>query len=126
MTPTQNSSRRLAFASLVLSAAFGCSRDVPEESAGISLVPVGGVITLECKPLANSVVTFLPKDGASYVGETDAEGRYELEGANSVGVPPGHYKVTLSANGGEGASGQPEQQVDVEAGRTSRVVFQAQ
>jgi hypothetical protein len=85
---------------LVLAAAAGCSEATPEgppDAFGPSrMVPVGGSVTLDRQPLANAVVTFMPEQGATFVGETDDEGHYELAGYDRRGAPPGRYKVAVS------------------------------
>jgi hypothetical protein len=72
---------------LVLSIAVvvaGCSPASPDDDdAGDGRstappVPVSGVVTLDGNPLSLAVVTFMPGRGATYIGETDADGRYEI------------------------------------------------
>jgi hypothetical protein len=62
-----------------------------------ALVPVKGVVTINGKPRATVVVTFLPPSGPA-VGsaETDQDGKYELSSMGGPGVLPGEYKVGLS------------------------------
>jgi hypothetical protein len=63
----------------------------------VALVPVGGVVTLNHKPLAKAVVMFMPRSGATSVGETDKDGRYNLEShGRRRGAPAGDYKVAIS------------------------------
>ena len=63
------------------------------------LVPVGGIVTLDGKPLSGVVVEFIPTgsthgNGAS--GRTDKAGRYELTAARwGKGAPVGEYRVVL-------------------------------
>lgn len=60
------------------------------------LVPVSGTVKVGGKPLAGVVLTFLPKEWTSSLGETDADGRFELQTAGRPGALPGEYKVALS------------------------------
>jgi hypothetical protein len=89
-------SARLARFAWVLVALFaGCSKTDP------SLVTVSGRVTFNDQPLANAMVTFIPKDGTSGfggVGKTDAAGKYKLRGSrdDAAGIPPGEYRVVIS------------------------------
>ena len=60
------------------------------------LLPVRGTITLEGKPLAHAVVTFLPESGLAGVGETGEDGSYTLKTATKDGLKAGDYKVAVS------------------------------
>lgn len=62
-------------------------------------VPTTGLITLDGKPLAGAVVTFLPTDqeGLLTVADTDDEGRYDLTYYSVPGgTSPGAYRVGVS------------------------------
>jgi hypothetical protein len=100
MTPRTVSRRRL-WAALAVLAASGCAE--PEAEAPPSwqvdpatLRPAGGTITLNGKPLAKAVVAFYAKSGVPSVGETNADGHYDLQTMEMKGVPPGDYKVGVS------------------------------
>jgi hypothetical protein len=63
------------------------------------LVPAGGTVTLDGKPLAAAQVTFIPAgstkgNGAS--GQTDQAGRYQLESNHGRGAVAGQYRVTIA------------------------------
>jgi hypothetical protein len=61
------------------------------------LVPVGGLATINGKPVAKVIVTFLPPSGPAVgTAETDEDGKYELQTMGGKGVLPGDYKVALS------------------------------
>jgi hypothetical protein len=78
----------------------------------IKTVPVSGRVTLDKKPLANALVTFVPVAGSdqkepppSAIGTTDENGHYSLmlnSGDKKKGAVVGKYKViiTLGAGGG--------------------------
>jgi len=80
---------------------LGCSGG---EDFSPELGTVTGVITLNEKPLANAVVTFLPQDTSSKYapvsgGLTDAEGKYTLKFKNgSLGALPGSHSITISTD----------------------------
>lgn len=95
--------RRIGPAALLLVSALaagcgGSSDDFMDERLAMleRLVPVKGTVKVGGKPLAGIVVTFLPKEWVSSLGETDAEGRFELKTAGRPGALPGEYKVALS------------------------------
>src|SRR5690242_5104864 len=62
------------------------------------LYPVKGRVTVEGKPLAHAVVTFLQVDekGTTSIGETDEEGLYELSYVTKPGTSAAAYKVAIS------------------------------
>lgn len=62
------------------------------------LEPVTGVVTLDGKPLAGAVVTFLNQDehGTLTVGETDENGAYRLKYLGAEGTTAGPYRVAVS------------------------------
>jgi hypothetical protein len=84
---------------LVLDCVVGCSSSGPDEPLPdfntIPLVPAGGVITLDHKPLAHAVVSFMPKHGPIATGETDETGHYTLNYGRD-GAPVGDYVVAVS------------------------------
>jgi hypothetical protein len=62
-----------------------------------ALVPVDGLATINGKPVAKVVVTFLPPSGPAIgTAETDEHGKYELQTMGSKGVLPGNYKIAIS------------------------------
>ncbi len=97
-----NASRRGPFWAPLLAVALGCSgsgRPAYEPPKGFNaadLVPVSGVVTLNGKPLATAMVTFLPKEGVPAVGETDREGRYALKSIRNRGAIRGEHRVAIS------------------------------
>lgn len=63
---------------------------------GLDVGKVGGVVTLDGKPLPNAVVTFVPKAGGpSATGMTDAEGKYQLMTVNDNGALVGEHMVSI-------------------------------
>lgn len=84
---------------LVIASAPGCLRSDSDEPLAdfntVTLVPTSGVITLDGKPLAKAVVSFLPKRGPTAVGETDGNGHYALSYGRE-GAPVGEYTVAVS------------------------------
>ncbi len=91
----------MRFPILILLAAccWGCGEpadpNIPREYA---LVPAGGEITLDGKPLAGAVVTFLQTDeeGTTCSADTDEMGQYELSYRGETGAAAAHYKVAVS------------------------------
>lgn len=68
------------------------------DMANVKLAPVHGRVTVDHKSLAMAVVTFMPsRGGLICVGETDEDGKYEIENFDHrAGAPPGTYKVSVS------------------------------
>ena len=64
------------------------------------LVPVGGKVTLDGKPLSGATVTFMPTGstrGPNCYGYTDKDGRYELKvDEKHKGAPAGEFNVLCS------------------------------
>ncbi|WP_406694025.1 carboxypeptidase-like regulatory domain-containing protein [Singulisphaera sp. Ch08] len=83
---------------LVLVVVAGCSNTEVDRSERPVLEPVSGVVTLDGKPLAGAVVTFLNLDeqGTLTVGETDSEGAYRLSYLGAAGTATGPYRVAVS------------------------------
>jgi len=78
--------------------ALGCSRQAE----------VGGVVTLDGRPLATGVVTFTPASaGPSGYATVGRDGTYTVQMGASAGLPPGDYVVTVAANGPPSADSQP-------------------
>lgn len=80
--------------------------------AGVKLIPVSGVISLEGKPLPNVSVSFRPDEskgnkqgGYLPVGNADQAGKFTLTTTSGPGAPAGWYKVVvtpiLTVTGGE-------------------------
>ena len=80
-------------------AGAGCEAPVADEGppdyAKVN-VPVKGKVTVDGKPLAGVVVTFIPPSFGPSNGETKEDGTYELKSATFPGAPPGTYKVAIS------------------------------
>jgi len=80
----------------------GCGGDKSAEVR--DLVPVGGTVTLDGKPVAGVLVIFSPRGdvekGISRTGATgltDSDGKYTLKHrSGEVGIAPGVYNVTFS------------------------------
>ena len=73
----------------------GCGRT---DSNLPKLMPVGGVVTLDGKPLSCATVTFVPTGSTRVTGAhgyTDKEGKYDLTATHGgKGTPVGEYRVT--------------------------------
>jgi hypothetical protein len=102
MTRTDARMRRWwagSLAAVALLAAVGC---------GGGTATVGGVVTLDGKPLEGAVVTFSPTGGdpnggvGGSSGRTDAEGRYTLRTVidDKPGAAVGKHRVVISKFGG--------------------------
>jgi hypothetical protein len=83
-------------APLALLGMIGCGSD-PDKA--IKLVPVTGTVTLNGKPMANAMVSFIPEVGntASTAGgdTTGPDGNYLAQYRGRNGLAPGKYKVTV-------------------------------
>lgn len=83
---------------LLVSFAVGCGGG--RDSSLPDLVPVNGTVTLDGKPLAGAMVTFLPVGatrGRSCYGVTGEDGRYELtESGTNKGSPVGEFSVLVN------------------------------
>lgn len=81
---------------LALGIAAGCRRDSRYDSLP-ELVPVGGKVTLDGKPLPRATLTFTPVGttrGQISYGVTDENGQYEAMLDNDhKGLPVGEFKV---------------------------------
>lgn len=91
---------------LLFLASTGCS-----PNSGLpDLGTVTGVVTLDGQPLPGVSVKFVPADGRTSSGMTDASGKYELTYTRDVkGAPVGEHKVYISGQGGEGG-GNPNEE----------------
>src|SRR5204862_127511 len=85
---------------LAASLTMGCEvvEPTPPKRAGPRLYPVRGTVTVEGKPLSGAVVAFLPvfSVGTHSVGETKADGTYELATMGQAGAGRGEYRVVVS------------------------------
>src|SRR4051794_26968609 len=60
------------------------------------LVPAGGIVTGQGKPLAKAVVLLMNSTGIPMVADTGEDGRFELDTGGKKGALPGKYQVTIS------------------------------
>jgi hypothetical protein len=81
----------------------GCAKPQPDVDDRLraldpsQLVPAGGVVTINGKPLEKVVITFLPPHGPALgTAETHKNGKYQLRSMGGPGVLPGEYKVAIS------------------------------
>jgi hypothetical protein len=91
---------RVALAAACVMAVAGCSRRAE----------VGGVVSLDGKPLSSGVVTFSPTgDGPTGYAAIGSDGRYVVQVGSRNGLPPGEYVITVAANvaPAEGVSSAP-------------------
>lgn len=81
---------------LTLLGMVGCGSD---PDSAIKLVPVKGTVTLDGKPMANAMVSFIPElgnDPSTAGGDTTGpDGNYLAQYRNRTGLAPGKYKVTV-------------------------------
>jgi hypothetical protein len=75
----------------------GCGGNTPVLP---KLMPVGGTVTLDGKPLSGAAVTFIPTGstrGIGANGHTDKAGKYEIvTNRGGKGTPEGTYKVLIA------------------------------
>ena len=77
----------------------GCGEAGPEIP---DLVPATGVVTKGGKPISDAIVTFWPEKGGQSVGNTDAEGRFELKYMGTTpGAVIGKHTIKISKMSGE-------------------------
>lgn len=70
----------------------GCGR-------GVSLVPVGGVVQVDGRPLAGGAITVAPIDGRPASAVIGPDGRFTLSTFEpGDGVMPGRHQVTVVAS----------------------------
>jgi len=81
---------------LVLLGVVGCG----DADSAVALVPVKGTVTLNGKPMANALVSFVPepgnKNGTAGGDTTGPEGNYMARYRGRSGLAPGKYKVTIA------------------------------
>jgi len=84
---------------------YGCN------SSDVSLGIVNGKVTIDGKPLANAIVTFVPKQGGrAALGTTDPDGNYQLIYSTRKGALVGTHDVTIQVNPeGVGASTESQE-----------------
>jgi hypothetical protein len=84
---------------LILALAAGCGKSGEE-----ALMPVGGTVTYQGKPLPTGVVIFVPdrtkgnRTRHEPRGPILEDGTFEVETAGQLGAPPGWYRVKIHAN----------------------------
>jgi hypothetical protein len=66
----------------------------------VSRIPVAGSITVDGKPVRSGVVSFTPNVGKGNTTSVSAtaniiEGRYEVAGFGTIGLPRGWYRVSV-------------------------------
>ena len=77
----------------------GCSGGAQDD-----LIPATGTVTQDGRPLAGVNVTFMPKEGkgAPSGGQTDGEGKFELQYADGrPGAVLGNHRVVITIPGSE-------------------------
>jgi hypothetical protein len=76
---------------LCLASAIGCSGSDFESS-------VSGTVTLDGQPIGPGFLVFAPVGGETNPanGAIQADGTYELKTANTAGLRPGKYKVSVT------------------------------
>ncbi len=80
--------RQVILLSAIMLSVAGCG--------GSNLTPVTGTVTLDGKPVANAVVTFVPDGaGVTCAGSTDSNGKYTLGCQHGAGAPAGAYSVKI-------------------------------
>src|SRR5262245_23021917 len=83
----------------------GCSQGANEPT----LVEGGGTVTYKGAPLANAVVTFIPKNGPLAMGRTDLSGKFKLmTGGTTPGVAVGPAAVTVEVPSADTGSDAPK------------------
>ena len=86
------SSYVLSAIAAIIFASSGCGG-----SDGPELIPAGGVVHYQGKPLAGARVTFIPEgEGSVAMSTTDSQGKFELKTGTESGVAAGPSKVTVS------------------------------
>jgi len=70
--------------------AAGCGDGLPPP------VPVRGQVTFDGRPLSRGAVVFHGADGSSTAAMIGSDGRYEVRTHRGAGLPPGHYRVSIS------------------------------
>jgi hypothetical protein len=73
---------------IVLTVAAGC---------GSSTASVTGSVTIDGTPVTSGRVVFHKEGQAPAIANIKSDGTFELAIANSKGIQPGHYKVTVAS-----------------------------
>jgi hypothetical protein len=81
---------------LLVVAVAGCSES--PVAARAHVVPAGGTLTYQGRPVAGAHLTFLRDDSSEPAfAVTDAQGRFKcMTNDSSIGLRPGDYSVTVS------------------------------
>jgi hypothetical protein len=87
----------------IFASSLGCSSDEPE------IVEVSGTVTRGGKPVPGLIVHFQPEGGRPSWGETDKQGRFELDyDPEHRGARVGKHKVFFElGSGGGGGPAEP-------------------
>jgi hypothetical protein len=82
------------------------------------LYPVTGTVTYQNGPVEGANVQFVPTQGISATGVTDASGKFSLMTAGKPGAAAGDYKVTVSkvSSGGTSTAATPDDMKKMQAG----------
>lgn len=80
--------------------AVGCGSAGPPGPEKLPVVPAGGKVMFQGKPLPNASVSFQHAEGkVAPSGKTDAQGNFKLTTYGSEdGAPAGNYKVTVAVS----------------------------
>ncbi|MSR57929.1 MAG: carboxypeptidase regulatory-like domain-containing protein [Planctomycetaceae bacterium] len=79
-------------AATLLPAFVGCG-----DSSAPTLVPAGGIITYQSRPLAGAKVTFVPKEkGSVAMATSDAAGKFKLKTGTESGAAVGTCLVSVT------------------------------
>lgn len=76
---------------LLVAMATGCGGN------GLGLVDASGTVTYKGSPVAGASVTFVPSDGPTATGRTDADGEFELFTGDLPGVVVGNAQISITA-----------------------------
>lgn len=82
---------RLFVAAAGSASIVGCGESGPE------LIPAGGIVNYQGRPLPGARVMFIPESGGSIaMGTTDTEGKFELRTGTEPGIVKGPCAATVS------------------------------
>jgi hypothetical protein len=101
---------------------------------GVATSPVSGTVTLDGQPLANVMVSFMPKEGGPAASSlTDASGKYSLVTAGKKGAVLGKHTVKVTSvvapvgmAAGEMKSDSPEYKQKMMSGGGKKDYYKAQ
>jgi hypothetical protein len=93
-TAASKQARRLTrFCTVALAALISAGCDSKPQ-----LVPAGGTVTYQQKPVPEADVIFVPDaGGAPVIGRTDGQGRFTLTTDGQPGAFPGSYQIGITA-----------------------------